>query len=141
VLERLADERLGGGAVIAPQRVPGELERDHRVHEPLLRPVVHVAHDAAAFLVRRREDARADLGRLQALLLRDAQPRGHPGDEAGQAGRDHEGDQRDEVPAPGDRQARDRRDVEVVVGQRARQRGRSPGPRPHTAETSSTGGM
>jgi hypothetical protein len=65
--------------LMRPQR---ELQRDDRVHEPLLRPVVEVTDDTPALLVGGRHDARAGRGDLRtAIGVRDRR-----GDEIGEAG-------------------------------------------------------
>ena len=53
---------------LSSERPLRELQRDDRVHEPLLRAVVQVAHDAAARLVARGEQARARGGELVAAV-------------------------------------------------------------------------
>ena len=58
LLERLADERLAPCRRSSRKRSLSELERHDRVHQPLLRAVVQVAHHAAAGLVAGGEQAR-----------------------------------------------------------------------------------
>ena len=81
VFERLGEERLRA-LVTLLVRAGRELQRDDRVHEPLLRAVVEIADDAPALLVAGRHDARAGRGDLRAALgVRDRR-----GDEVGEAG-------------------------------------------------------
>jgi hypothetical protein len=93
VHERLVDQRRSR-RVCAHERAARELERDHRVHEALLRAVVQVAHDPSALCVRGRQDTRPrglDLAQVDAFLgLLGAQAR-VVGDVAG----DHGGQQLD----------------------------------------------
>ena len=67
VRERLGDERL-----ILAQRPLCELERDHRMDEPLLGAVVEIADQAAAGRIGLGEEARARRGELiSAVSVRD----------------------------------------------------------------------
>ena len=68
VVERLGEQRLRVARASLDQRPLRELERDDRVHEPLLGAVVEVAHDAAARLVARGEHAGARRGELVAAV-------------------------------------------------------------------------
>ena len=83
LIERLGDERR-------PTRSPSvcarlrELERDDRVHEALLCPVVQIAHDAAASVVAGREQTGTRGDQLGAAVgVGDR--RGHELGEVGQA--------------------------------------------------------
>ena len=81
VFERLGQERLRS-LVTLLMRPRRELQRDDRVHESLLRPVVEVTDDTPALLVGGRHDARAGRGDLRAAVgVRDRR-----GDEIGEAG-------------------------------------------------------
>ena len=66
-LDRVGDV-AGGRAGRRAERPLRELEREHRVHELLLRAVVQVAHDAPARVVARREQADAGRGQLVAAV-------------------------------------------------------------------------
>jgi hypothetical protein len=57
LFERLADQRLDL-AVIVLGRSLSQLERQDRVHQPLLRPVVQIPHDPASRLVSGGEQTR-----------------------------------------------------------------------------------
>jgi hypothetical protein len=67
VLERLADERVRRSVVLS-ECLRCELQRDDRVHQPLLRAVVQVAHHTTAGLVARRQQARPGGGELVATV-------------------------------------------------------------------------
>jgi hypothetical protein len=56
-MQGLVHQRVGTGLLVL-EGSSRELERDHRVHQPLLRPVVQVAYDPSALLVGGGEDAR-----------------------------------------------------------------------------------
>jgi signal transduction histidine kinase len=63
--ERLIDQcyRVLG---VSPERPTGQLQRHRRLHEPLLCPVVQVAHHAAALVIGGRDEAGAGGGELGA---------------------------------------------------------------------------
>ena len=79
-------EQLGGRRSVG-ERVPGELERDDRVDEPLLGAVVHVALEAAAGLVGGGDHAGPGCGELRpGVGVRD--PDGRELGELGETGLD-----------------------------------------------------
>jgi hypothetical protein len=71
--ERLADEP-DGVAVPALERPAGELERDDRVDQPLLSPIVKGAYHPPALLVGRRHDPSARGGEVGLRLRRRQRP-------------------------------------------------------------------
>ena len=96
VVQRLADQRLRGRIALA-LRPARELERDDRMDQALLSPVVEIPDHAPALLVGRGDDAPARLGLASAQRRLGAHLLGQRRHRARDHRRHDEGEQADQV--------------------------------------------